>query len=287
MHKSILKFFGFLKNFAYFLKIFTMFYIMLHLLYWIQNLISGQFVFLKPFSPILKLFVSAGELVSDNGIELFGAAFEFKYFIALLIYVGIYFIFNFILISLEQLEDKYDDVHRFVKKTQENNCNRDLRTTQENIERRIFKYKIAVKTAIKNKFSHEELGIDLNEQNLIMNKYLIEKTGVVPVEFEGGFLYSFDNFFQVDSVLSIFFKLIKSNSPLQFAICIQVLEENEEICLNELRMLTELKLFNKIIMLSNTHYRYKFNNGHKYGTSQLGLFQKENDTIEVFEYIEI
>jgi hypothetical protein len=40
-------------------------------------------------------------------------------------------------------------------------------------------------------------------------------------------------------------------------------------------------------MLSNTHYRYKFNNGHKYGTSQLGLFQKENDTIEVFEYIEI
>lgn len=287
MHKLILKTFGFMKHFVYFLKILTMFYLMLHLFYWIQNLISGQFGWLKPFLPVLKLFVSAGELVSDNGTELLGAVFEYKYFFALLFYIGLYFIFNFIIMVLHGMEDKYDDVHRFVKKSQENSCNKDLRVAQENIERSIFKFKVAVFTEIKKKYSHEELGIDLKEQNIIMNKFLIDKTGVVPVEFDGGFLYSFDNFFNVDSILDVFFKLIKSNSPLQFAICIQVLDNSEEICLKELHLLAELKHFNKITMLSNTAYRYKFNNGHKYGTSQMGLFQKDNDTIEVHEYIEI
>ena len=287
MHKTILKIFGFLKHFVYFLKVVTMFYIILHLFYWIQNLISGNFGWLKPFTPVLKIFVSAGELVSDKSIDLLGAVFEHKYFIALVFYIGLYFIFNFIIMLIHNLEDKYDDVHRFVKKTQENTCNRNLRITQENIERSIFKYKVAVFTEIKKKFSHEELGIDLKEQNIIMNKFLVEKTGVVPVEFEGGFLYSFDNFFLVDGILDIFFKLIKSNSPLEFAICVQVQEGSEEVCLNELRLLAELKHFNKISILSNTAYRYKFNNGHKYGTSQLGLFQKDNDTIEVHQYIEI
>ena len=287
MHKLILKTFGFMKQFVYFFKILTMFYIILHLFYWIQNLISGQFVWLKPFLPILKLFVSAGELVSEGGTELLGAVFEYKYFFALLFYIGFYFIFSFIIIMLHNLEDKYDDVHRFVKKTQENSCNRNLRIAQENTERSIFKFKIAVFTEIKKKYSHEELGINLQEQNVIMNKFLIDKTGVVPVEFSDGFLYSFDNFFKVDSILDVFFKLIKSNSPLQFAICIQVQDGNEEKCLNELKLLSELKHFNKITMLSNTAYRYKFNNGHKYGTSQMGLFQKDNDSIEVHEYIEI
>ena len=38
--------------------------------------------------------------------------------------------------------------------------------------------------------------------------------------------------------------------------------------------------------LSNVVYRYKFVDNPKYETSQLGLFQKGDDTFEVHEFIE-
>ncbi len=287
MHKLILKIFALLKNIVYFIKIVMMFFLLLHLLYWIQNLTNGHYLWLTFFKPVLEFFVSIGKCVSDGAIDAFGALFEYKYFIAVCIYVGLFYLCNLIIMLLEQLEDKYDDAHRFIKKTQEKIYNTEFKVTQENIEKKYIEYKIFVSAKLKKKFTHQELGFNLDEQMKIMQEFLTEKTGVYPVKYRNGFLYSFNNFNLVDGVLTVFFKLIKSNSPLDYFINVQIVEDGNSICMEELNQLIDLMHENKITMLSNTAYRYKFNVGHKYGTSQLGLFQKGKDMLEVHEFIEI
>ena len=46
-----------------------------------------------------------------------------------------------------------------------------------------------------------------------------------------------------------------------------------------------LKNINKITTLADTAYRYNFNDICRYETSQLGVFQKENGTFEVHQFI--
>lgn len=287
MHKSILKMFCALKNFIYFLKVLAIFFLMLHLIYWAQNLIGATFKWLQIFVPILSFFNGIGELISKGSIDLFGAVFEFKYGIAVLIYIGLYYFWNSIILFIENIEDKYDDVHRYIKKNEEKVCNITLHTEQEITELKINRYKIAVLTSLKKKFSHKELGYNIEEQNKIMNDFISSKTGVSPIPFEGGFLYEFEDFNHVDSILTVFFKLLKSNTPLNYTICIEVVDGNDRVCLEELSHLISLAHVNKISTFSNCVYRYKFNRGHRFGTSQLGLFQKGNDTLEVHEFIEI
>ena len=287
MNKLILKTFELLKHLSYFMKILVIFFLALHLLFWIQNLINGHFGWLQIFTPILKGFLSLGAYFSNNSLDLFGSAFEYKYIIAVAIYLCLYYFFNFLITLLNHMEDKYNDAYRFVKKTNENIYNNSLKHKQEKEEKQINKYKVLILTNLKSKYSHPEQGFNLDEQNRIMNKFVIDKTGVEPNEYAGGFLYSFNNFSNIDSSLEIFFKLIKANSPLDFTICLQVVEGDELKCLEELKFLAGLKNAGKITMLSNTDYRYRFNKSHRYGTSQLGVFQKNNDTVELHEFIEI
>ena len=264
-----------------------MFFLLIHLLFWIQNLTNDNFGWLAPFTPILGFVVGIGEYASDGAIDAFGALFEFKYFIAVCIYLALFYFCNLIIMLLDKLEDKYDDARRFVKKTQEKIYNADFKATQENIEKSYNKYKIFVTAKLKRKFSHQELGYNLEEQMNVMKEFLNEKTYTVPMTYRDGFIYSFSSFNLIDGVLDIFFKLIKSNSPLDYFICVQVVEDGDKTCMQQLDQLIELQNENKITMLSNTAYRYKFNNGHKYWTSQMGLFQKDDDMIEVHEFIEI
>lgn len=287
MHQFILKIFSKSKNFIYFLKILAIFFLMLHLILWVQNLTSAHYGWLQIFVPILNVFIGIGESISRGSIDAFGALFEFKYMIAVCIYIGFYYLWNYTIILIEKLEDKYDDVHRHFKKTEENAYNVTLHTEQKIQEWKINRYKVFVTTSIKKKFSHKELGYDLNEQNDIMNDFLMKKTGVQMIMHNGGFLYEFDNFFRIDDTLEIFFKLIKSSAPLDYVICVETVEETDKLCLEKIDELAGLGHVNKISTFADCVYRYKFNRGHRYGTSQLGLFQKDNDTVEVHEFIEI
>ena len=49
--------------------------------------------------------------------------------------------------------------------------------------------------------------------------------------------------------------------------------------------LKSLKILNKIVSFADTAYRYSFNIDKGYAVSQLGLFQKEETTFEVHEYV--
>ena len=86
-------------------------------------------------------------------------------------------------------------------------------------------------------------------------------------------------------MLDVFSKLNQSKAPLDFLICLQIIESNTSV--DELNTLIELKIMNKITTLANTAYRYKYNENQRYKTSQVGLFQKGENTFEVHEFINI
>lgn len=287
MHRFVLKLFEFSRNILYFIKVLAVFFVMLHLLYWIEHLTNGNFGWLNFFRPILDSLLTFGGYYSKGSIDIAGAVFEYKYFIALLIYAAIFFIFNFLIIFLNGVEDKCDDMSRLVRKAQEASYNLSLKVQQEREEKTIKRYKVIVMTALKKEFSHPEFGYNIAEQNKLMNKFLIKNLETAPIEYEGGYVYSFGNFNTVDTVLHTLFEMIHSDSPLDYFIALQVVDENgEKACMKELTKLAGLKHGNKIITLANTVYRYSFNTGNRYNTSQLGLFQKEDGTLEVHQFVE-
>jgi len=287
MNKNIVKIFGFFKSTVQFLQIITILMLMFHLILWTQNLLNAQFGWLKIFTPFLTFLLEIGAKISNGSITFFQVVFEYKYVTTIFIYIGIYYFWNLVIHIFDIIADKCDDTYRYVKKTNENNCNIQLRKYQEDEESLINEYKIFVSAQLKKKFSHPELGYNLEEQINTMNKFLISKTCMQPIKFEDGFVYSFRNFHNIDNVLNIFFRLIKSSAPLDYVICLQVVDKDEQTCMKELKELIDLRYINKITILSNSAYRYKFNESHRYGTSQLGLFQKGDKTIELFEFVEI
>ena len=282
MQKFMPTFFNFLRSFFHFLKIIIVFCIFMLLFYWIQDLINGDWGWLGFISPFFEFLLKISEKISSDSFDLFGAIFEFKYFYALLILVASFFLMNLFTSFVDFIEKIYISVCMVCKKTEEAIINKSLQDHVENQEKKIKKYSILIHTQLKKKYAHEELRIDINEQNKLMNKFLIEKFSIQPMILDGGYLYNFNDFDNIDNVLDVLFKVLKSNAPLNYAICIQVNNN-----LEQLKKLASLKQFRKITIAADTAYRYRFNETHRYQTGQIGLYQWNEKTIEVHEFKQI
>lgn len=169
------------------------------------------------------------------------------------------------------------------KKTEEAVLNKSLKEQIEAEEKKISKYVVTIHTEVKAKFSHKEINVDLKAQNEYMNKFIMEKLEIAPIPYEGGFMYSFTDFNKIDSVLKILFKVLHSTTPLDYSICIQAGEQTPEN-IRQLNKLISLKHFGKITMAADTSYRYRYNETHRYQTSQIGVFQYGDKTLEVHEF---
>lgn len=282
MHNFVLNCFNFFKSFLQLLKIVCMFCILMLLCYWIQNLTNADWTWLGFIKPFLDELLNVSNSIYSVSFNFFGATFEFKYLSALIILVACVYLSNLLMILTNILEGTYKSAHFVCKKTEEVIFNNNLKEKITRQEKQITKYSVCIQTTLKRKFSHEELNIDINEQNRLMNEFITQKTDVKPVLHDDCYLYNFTNFDKIDTVLDVLFKVMNSNTPLDYAICIQSGEN-----LEQLKKLAELKNFRKVTIAADTAYRYKFNASHRYQTSQLGIFQNGNRTLEVHEFKEI
>ena len=196
-------------------------------------------------------------------------------------YCLIYAIAHFIIKGLEILEDIYDDSRRLVKKTEEAMMNRSLQKSVEDKEKKIKQFKVYISTSIKKKFTHEKYDIDIQEQNKIMNKFIMEKTLANPTFFKEGFLYSFNDFSKIDDILDVLAKVLKAETPLDYYISIQTFGENLQKEQQDFENLIDTKISNKITILANTAFRYNYNTQQKYKTGQFGIYQKDGESFEV------
>lgn len=282
MHDLMVTLFKFIKSFWQFMKIVIVFCIIMLLFYWVENLTGADWGWLNFIRGFLDGLVKCGNSIYSGSLNLFGALFEFKFFNALVILVIAFYLMNLFIFVTENLEDKYDDSWRAHKKNEEKKLNKALQENVKREEKKINKYSILIHTAIKKKFSHRELKINIDEQNQLMKQFITEKTGAQSMNYDGGFLYQFNSFAEIDSVLDILFKVLEPNNPLDCVICIQA---GDDLAL--LKKVADLKYYGKITMAADTAYRYRFNSSHRYGTSQIGIFQNGDKTIEVHEFKEI
>jgi len=281
MHQIVLKFFGALKSLWQFMKIICTACITLLLLFWIQNLLGAEWGWLGFITPFFKNLLAITDSIYSLKLNFFGAVFELKYLSAVIVLIGCFYLMNLFIMLTCLLEAGYKATHFICKKTEENILNKSLKEDIIKQEKSIKNYVVVIHTVIKPKYNRLETTFDINEQNKLMNDFIFEKLGVKPANYEGGFMYAFDNFEKIDTILEVLFKVLKSSAPLDYAICIQ--SGNE---MKQLKKLISLKYYGKIIMAADTCYRYKFNTTQKYRTSQIGLFQYENRTMEAHEFRE-
>ena len=282
MHDFIVSCFKFVRSFWQFMKIIIVFCILMLLFMWVEHLTAADWNWLNFIRGFLEGLVKIGDAIYSGSFDFFGAVFEFKFFNALIILITLFYLMNLFIMITDKIEDMYDDGWRAYKKAEEKILNKTLHENIKREEKKINKYMLLIHTTLKKKFSHRELNINIDEQNLLMNKFIIQKTGIQPMNYDGGFLYQFNSFNEIDSVLDTLFKVIHSNAPLDYSICIQAGED-----LTQLKKLADLKHFGKITIAADTAYRYRFNTSHRYGTSQIGIFQDGDKTLEVHEFKEI
>ncbi|MBR6127228.1 hypothetical protein IKQ21_06040 [bacterium] len=256
-----------------------MFCILMLLLYWIQNLTHASWEWIGFIKPFLDFLLTEANKIYSVSFDLWGAVFELKYLSALIILVVAAFVFKALGFLVCALEGLYRGTRMLCKKTEETLFNNRMQSESEKNELKLTKYNVLIKTQIKKKFSHQELAINIEEQNKIMNDFIQTKTSVSPMQFSGAFLYQFNNFSNIDMVLDVLFKLINSSAPLDYNIAIQVGDN-----FKQLGKLLELENWGKVAIAADTAYRYKFNTTHRYEVSQIGLFQHGDSTLEVHEF---
>lgn len=286
MYKERLGFFGLLRNIVHFLKILIMFSIMMLILYWIQNLTGSFWSWTKFMNPFLDFLLGIGYSISSASIDLLGAIFEYKFIIALLILLLFYFLIHLCFMVIDLLEKGYNSGCSFVKKSEEDLYNRTLEKQAKAEQKSIKKYQVFVSVSPKSKLEKQGYNIDLDEQNKILVKHLIGKFGNSPIKFENGYLFTFLNFNDIDNILDVLAKLPLSTAPVDFIMCVQIVDKSPRKEIENIKQMISLKMFNKIVTMADTVYRYNFNTIQKYFLSQLGIFQKENDTFELFNFIE-
>jgi len=283
MHKIILYFFKNLNNIGQTLSLICSFLIMTNILYWLENIINATWNWLNFIKPVLNIILDFSNEIFPFSFNAFGTVFDGKFITATFVLIITMVILRVIIKWIKELEYYYEKLHIVHKKTIEKSFNQSMSNQVYEEEKKILNYMVLINTKLKKKFSHKELNINISEYNESMNNLLLRKTGVSYEPLNDGYLYRFDNFNKIDDVLDVLFKIKNSPStPLDYSICIQAGNN-----LTQLIRLADLQYFDKILFCADTLLRYKCNKSHRYGTDNVGIFQKEYGTIEVYEFEKI
>ena len=285
MHKLILRLFENLNNIGQTFSLICSFFIMATLLCWLEVLVNAQWNWLNFIKPVINNLVGFTDSIIPFSITAFGTSFDGKYITAIVVLLCLTVVLRFLIEALENMKESYNDLHFAHKKQVERNFNKNLIKKVISKETKISKYMVLIKTRLQKKFTHQENNrFNIDEQNTLMNEFIYKKTDAKYINMEGGFLYQFEDFNKIDNVLDVLFKIKKSSSPLEYAICIQTGQD-----VDKLKKLADLEYFGKIIFCADTLLRYKINKSHRYGTQNVGIFQQNEaeSTIEVHEFQEI
>ena len=282
MHKFVKWIFRNLVEFLLFAKIVWIFCILLLTLNWIDHLANFSWHWLNFIKPLFDFLLNLAERLCSTSFNFFGAIFEMKYFLVLILFILLAYISSLLVSGVKILEEIYEKTRKVYKKNEENIFNQKLMANITHEEQKISLYSVFIKTQVKKKFSHQELNINIDEQNKKMCDFILQKLAKQPEIVNNGFLYNLEDFNNIDFVLDVLTKLLKTTSHLDYAISIQINNNYQQ-----LTKLSELNLFGKIVMAADTSYRYRFNKSHRYQMSLVGVFQNGDGTIEVHEFNEI
>ena len=85
-------------------------------------------------------------------------------------------------------------------------------------------------------------------------------------------------------MIKVYLNLIENDSTLKYTICVQTYDSTQSFDINSLKDLICLNIENKITMLLNVAYKYKFNTNKNYAIKPVGLYNKNNTNYDVYEF---
>ena len=279
MHKFILWCFKRLYDLEHIITIFLAFLIFSTVLYYIETAMNVKWNWLNFIKPLIDSISGFTATLLPLKLNDLVESFNVNFISAITLFAILIILVKYIFQHLDKLQILYENAYINHKANYEKNFNKKLTANMQKAQKKISQYMVLIHTDIKKKFSNQLNKINIDEQNKIMNDFIYEKTGKNYQAFNGDFLYYFDDFDKIDSTLEILFKIIKSNSPLDYSMCI--LSGTD---LEKLELIAELKQTGKITMNIDTVLRYKINKIRAYETQCVGLYQKENGTIEIHEF---
>lgn len=286
MHKFLLDTFTFFKNLFYFIKVIVVFLMMALLLYWIKNTAHFEWTWLNFVQPTLDNLLSVANAICPLSYKIFNVDFELKYVSGLFILIIIALLMNLLTMGVNAIQLFYLGSRALLRKKDETAINKLLKAEMKQMQKKKNVYHVVINTYPKDASAYAKhyLNVDMNEQNEILLKFLKEKFGRSPANFENGFFYTFEDFENVDDTLEILFKILESKAPIDYAICLQLSTGSQSDDKELLKRLVKIKSVGKIYMVSDTSYRYTYNSRRNYETSQIGVFQEGSGTMELHEF---
>ena len=264
MDKLILKLFTLTRNCLEFVKILNIFSIMLLILYWIQNLTGKPWSWFGIFTPFFDFFLDISANFTSLTIPIWGANFELKYVVALILFLLIYGLFTLLCAGLSIIEELYTNTKKIVEKFELAHYSKSLLKQEDLEQQKIKNYMLYIEGVQRQKKEYSLNNTNIETLNKELLKFLINKIGSCPEKLNNGYLFRFLPIAQIDNVLDVLFKLPESEAPMNYIMCIQVIDSKPEKAMEEIMNIISLKLLNKVIALTNTTCRYQYNASQKY-----------------------
>lgn len=282
MNNLIIKIFKFITNTLYFLKIVSLLIIIAVLLNWVQSLLATTWSWATIPNFLAAPFVEIGKMFTDKSLNIFGVVFEYKFFVAVIVLIVLYHVVNILIRINHFVLSFYHDTRLLISGNQEKQFNKKLQREQQKEQKVLKNYKLYIETFVKKNVFQK---VDLDEQNKIMNKFLIKNIATMPKPYNNGIVFSLYDFDNIDEILSYLYQLIDSKAPIDYQICIQISAPDEVETMDNLNKLIRLNIKNKITILADTVWRYKYVENAKNQSALIGTFQENDTTFEVHEFI--
>ncbi len=194
-------------NFLHSLQIVLIFLSFSVILFWLLQLGKVPFIdFVAPFFEGIKSFI---HLFYNRTIVVDEVSIDFSFFIAALLFMALVLILKFAAEQVEFVEQKYDSAHRYLKRKTEDVFNTGLNQQYLFDEQKNnkffmfirFKAKNMMKDSLYNKDAHE--GESQKEKEFLFDFFeVLDDLKCQKRNTQSGILLYFDNFNEVDSIIS-------------------------------------------------------------------------------------
>lgn len=283
------KIFYLLINSVRFVQVTLVFLAFFVTLYWIFQIAGATF--LTPVEPFFESIKSTVHIFYNRTVAIDQVSIDFSFLLASFVCLLIAHLLKFLAEWLERVEQKYDEVHEYLKQQAENIFNKKLERQYVAQEKLNSKFVMIVQFDLKNlsrdKFFHHDLNEGMEEkQKEVLRDFseIFGKEFVTKKDFinEGLLLY-LSNFENMERLVCEFAKSIsiiqqkykEQNWQVNYISAIDVYATVGEVTkkFKKLIMLMNLGLKNKIACLSTFKQRYLIEKNPVYKVEAYGTYK--------------